>query len=341
MKKLIKIIISLLILVIAGLLLYNIINSSRTVYNSEDTAGNTSGNLFNGGLFLELNQKIYFSNLNDNGSLYSMDLALDNYKKINKDRAAYINGAGKYLYYTRMNYKNKKTTKSVFSFSNTGIYRINLNGGNTISLYENPGGLINLYGNTLYYQHYNSKEGLKLYQVGIDGNDEKKISDEPILPMTIWENSLYYTGTDKDHYIYARNLTTGNRSLVYDGNCYAPIINNNTIYFMSQADDYTIYRIEKDQETPVQIINQRCSTYNITEDGQYLYYQIDNNESNGIGSLNLTTGERTVIKEGNYKNINIAGGYVFFEDFEEHNIYYLPVGSANSVSVFNPPVDDK
>ncbi|MGB8450974.1 MAG: DUF5050 domain-containing protein [Anaerocolumna sp.] len=336
MKLQAKRIVPFILIIIIGSLFYFLMNSAQTVYNSENAFGNTSGNLFNGGLFCEYNDKIYFSNMKDEGALYSMDLELKNFKKISNDKIGYINAVGSYLYYSRMNNKKQTSKPNIFAFKNVGIYRIKFNGKDTKSLYDNPSGLINVYGNSLYYQHYNKEGGLKFYKVGIDGSGEKKLSDEAILPMTIVNNMLYYTGVNDDHFLYSMNLTNNSKSVIYEGNCYAPIINKNYIYFISLSDNYFLYRIDLNGKNKTLISGERCSTYNITEDGKYLYYQVDNNKDNRIGIMNLGTGDVHTIKTGDYKNIHILDNYVFFTDFEEKETYYIPTGSSNNLKAFNP-----
>ena len=46
--------------------------SQRIKMNTGNVTGNTAGNLNNSGLFCERNGIVYFSNLYDNGCLYSM-----------------------------------------------------------------------------------------------------------------------------------------------------------------------------------------------------------------------------------------------------------------------------
>ena len=58
---------------------------NRTSYNDENTLGNTSSNLLNGGLFCEIDDKIYFANPYDQNTLYSMSSDLQNPKQIFSD----------------------------------------------------------------------------------------------------------------------------------------------------------------------------------------------------------------------------------------------------------------
>ncbi|MDF2473002.1 MAG: hypothetical protein K0R21_784 [Anaerocolumna sp.] len=311
--------------------------TNRTVYNDADAYGNTPGNLLNGGLFSELDDKIYFSNPKDDGTLYLMDQDLSNFKKINDDKAGYINSVGNYLYYVRMNYEKESSSSSIFSFNNTGIYRIKPNGSSITMLYDDPSGVVNVSGNNLYYQHYNELEGLTFYTVGIDGLKERMISEDGIVPLSIQNNILYYSGTEDDHNINTLNLESDSKSLLYTGNTYAPIVNHNYIYFMSLDDNYEIRRINIDGSNPTPVVNQRVSSYNISADGKYLYYQVDDSDNSGVFLLNLETMESEVILQGNFKGLHVAGDYFFFTDFDDTNTYYITLGTTTGLSIFDPP----
>lgn len=315
--------------------------NTRTIYNEDNAIGNTPGNLFNGGLFSVTDDTIYFSNPNDDGSLYQMNLQLDNFKKIHNDKVGYINAVGSYLYYVRMNNSKENNSASIFSFKNVGIYRLNRNGKNLKVLYDNPSGLINVHGNDVYYQHYNTNEGLSFYSVNINGKNELKISDDGIIPISISGNKLYYSGTEKEHNINTMDLNTGRSNTLFTGNTYAPIINNNYIYYISLSHNFGIYRINLDGTNPTLIVNERCSTYNITEDGNYLYYQVDGGNNNRIVLLDLKTNTEEIVLEGDFKNIHIVGDFVFFRNFPETVTYYLPIGTYKTVYNFNPPNKNK
>ena len=86
-----KVIISLSIITVIALAGIYIYSSGRTYLNADDLIGNTAGNIYNGGLFCERDGKIYFSNDNDDGSLYVMNANADltSVKKLHYDKAAY------------------------------------------------------------------------------------------------------------------------------------------------------------------------------------------------------------------------------------------------------------
>lgn len=335
LKKTVIIILMILFIIIMALLG---LNSSKTVFNEENISGNTPGNLFNGGLFREYDDKIYFSNYKDNGSLYVMDLDRKNFKKLSNDYVGHINVLGKYIYYIRNN-KNKDTnSESVLNFNSNGIFRMNLNGENMNMLYDKPSTFINVHGNYVYYQHYD-KEGLTFYSVNIDGTEEKKISSEPIMPISIIDNTLYYSKTGDTNLINRMHVNGESATTIYQNeNTYAPVVHDNYIYFISISDHYRIKRIQLDGSNPETVVDESCSTFNISDDGNYLYYQVDDTVNNRLCIMNLQTGEENTIADGDYKQINITSNYVYFTDFNEYNTYYLPIGATSGMYIFDPPI---
>ncbi|MDF2589725.1 MAG: hypothetical protein K0S41_3566 [Anaerocolumna sp.] len=341
MNRLRKLLIPFLIILAIVLLYFGYVQSTKTIYNNDEATGNSAGNLLNGGLFCEYQDSIYFSNDNDDGALYKMDTPTGKFEKIHEDKVAYINAVGSYLYYSRINHKREESKPSIFAFNNVGIYRFDIEKNRLKILYDDPSGLTNILGNYVYYQHYNKNEGLTFHSVKIDGQNDKLISKEPIMPLSTNKDLIYYTGTNNDHFIYTYNVKTGSSNILYEENCYAPIYNNSYIYYMSLTNDYAIYRIDADGSNPTAVVNDRCSTFNITKDGKYMYYQIDDTKNNGINRINLLTGESIIITNGDYKQIHIVGDYVFFRDFSDTNTYYQQIEQTNTLSVFNPPKSSK
>lgn len=334
MKKAIIIILS--VLIVGGLFGYTYLNS-RIVYNKEFTQGNTSGNLLNGGLFCEDGNKIYFSNPNDDGNLYVMNSDCTNFQKINDDKAAYINSAGKYLYYCRKNNEKQSTAGSIFVFSNVGVYRLDKKNGKLGKLYAKSAEMVNLSGNYIYYQHYTDPIGLELYQVKIDGREEKCLLNYPVVPSAIMNDTLYYTNTEDNHNLYSMNLRTTASDLVYEGNCTSSVIQDEYLYFLDMDRNYALTRTGLDGSDPVTLVNDRVFTYNISPSGKYIYYQVDDKENSRLSMLNTETGKASTIMEGNYNSIHITSNYVFFTDFSNGSVYVMPLGADSGLGIFDPP----
>ena len=98
MKKTITIIIVVLVIAAAGVGGFFYFKKNQTVHNNDNAIGNTAGNLINGGLFWEYNDKIYFANPDDYNKLYVMNSDCTNISKINDDSVAYLNVCGNYIY---------------------------------------------------------------------------------------------------------------------------------------------------------------------------------------------------------------------------------------------------
>lgn len=305
---------------------------------SNDTFGNTPGNLYNKGQFCEDGNTIYFSNYLDGGCLYSMSNDLDNFKKISKDNVSYINVNNKYIFYSRMNLDN---SSSVFTslLNTSGLYRCDKKGKQLLSLYEEPSGLVSQYGNYVYYQHYNNQTGLTMYKVRIDGDGELKISDHAILPGSFIGDNMYYSEMDNNHFIYEYNTKLGTSKVFLEKRSMYPIINGDYIYYISIDDNYGIYRYPTSGGEPECLVNNYCSSYNITDGGRYLYYQIDELEDSKFCRLDLETKENTILMTGNYCNINITTNYVFFSTIGGYEYYYLE-HDTNIAKEFKPEIID-
>ena len=127
MKKAITISVITIIGLLLAVSIFLSIRSSRIIYNSDNAIGNSAGNLNNGGLFCEYNDKIYFANPYDYNKLYVMNSDCTNAMKLNDDSVASINVCGSYIYYVKNNFK-QETIGTIFRGQLFGVYRCDLNG---------------------------------------------------------------------------------------------------------------------------------------------------------------------------------------------------------------------
>ena len=324
------------ITILASVIIY-FYSLNRTYYNGEDEVGNTAGNIYNGGFFSEQDGKIYFSNNNADGCLYVMNSDLTGFKQITDDKAVYINVDENYIYYVRANNTRENNKGGFLAFYNTGVYRIRHNGSSLMAFTGNPGSYLTLKGNTIYFQRYDVNIGLFLYKYQIDGSLDRLLVEDAVIPATVMENELYYAGYSKDHNINTLDLSSFTTHSKYDGSYLYPIFTTDYIYYMDVSDKYKIYRMNLDGSDPTKLVNLRCSTYNITNSGIYLYYQVDDTKHNGMYRLNLETMEEDLLMEGNFKQINVTDNYVFFNDFDGTNTYVVSADGSPKATIFEAP----
>ena len=310
--------------------------------NPSDYAGNTTANLYNNGTFVEFDGTIYFANAYDNDYIYCMDVDLQNIRKLYEDSAEYLNidSEGKYLYYSRINYKKKdEASGQIFSFSDSGIYRLQTNGKNFARIFENMCGSVLLAGNTICFQFFGEADGdYDMYTMDLEGNNLKRMTDYAITPVSYYQNSLYFSGTGQDHAIYQTPLSFYAPDVIADVNGYQPVAASDGIYFISQEDNYSLCKLKADG-TISTIISERIYTFNMNKDGSLLFYQIDGGKNNRLCCYNKYTGTETTIMEGDFKNLNTTGRYLFFESFDDSNLYYYEFATG-TVKTFRPYVED-
>lgn len=309
--------------------------TGRVIWNEEGILGNSGGNIMNGGDFCEYNGKIYFSNSEDEGTLYVMDEDLSDAKKVKNDIVSHINVLGSYIVYARRNNK-RSNLDSIFIFDNMGVYRVTLHGKRSHQLFDDYTGMVFLYGNYVYYQHYTDDELLTLYQVKLDGTEEKQLSKESVMPTAIKDGVLYYNGIESDHFIHALDLTSGSDRVIYEGNCGSCVESNGYLYFLDLDNGTGISRIRTDGSDYTQIVDDMCSTYNLSTDGSVLYYQIDGSDDNRLCQMSLSSGTERVIQRGDFNSIHVTEHYVFFKDFHTKKYFYMD--DAGNINLFTADV---
>lgn len=309
-------------------------NSRIHYYSDEHTTGNTSTNLLNGGLFAESGDTIYFANPYDQNSLYSMDKKLSHVKKLHDDYTGYINAAGRYIFYSRRNDKKGNDSQALFSFSTTGLYRINSNGQGLRQLYREPSQSLSLLGNHIFYQHYDRKLGLQLFRIGIDGKKDTMILKEGASPV-IADDTIYYTGLDSDHSIHSISTDGGSARVIYEGNFTGLSFVKGFLYCMDMDNDYTLCRLDLSTGEMTHLTQVRIATYNISRDGATVYYQIDNGSDNGLYALDTKSGAQTQLRSGNFNYLHIIDQYLFFENFDGKTAYVMNLANEQ-IEEFHP-----
>lgn len=327
-NKVIKIVISifLAVCIIAAGIFYYI--NSKFVYNAETATGNTAGNLNNGGLFSEYNGKIYFSNPYDDGHLYVMDSDCSNARLLNSDTAGSINVCGNYIYYVKNNY-SRNSIVSNDRVRMYGVYRTDLKGNNSDSLYETLSGISSLYGNYLYYQHYSDTEPLSFYRTKIDGSEETKLSDIPINPASIYNGKIYFSNPNNDNYIAAYNTDTGAITTIYEANSYMVDAADNYIYYIDLSKNYSLVRLNLSNNT-VELLFEpddgKVIRYN--RYGSKIFFIVEGQDA-GLYRMNTNGTQIESIAAGNISSVSCTSQYTFFQYYNnETSLYRIPTNGV-------------
>ena len=322
------------VLIIALFLLFKQMGNKVTL-STEGLIGNTAGNLYNGGLFCEYEGRIYFSNPDDDYALYSMKDDLSDLKKLYNDYARYINVDENYVYYTRMNNKKTTQTQSKLVAYHTGIYRMSKTGKNLKAITTDPCGSLLLYDNKVYYQTYakNNNKQLVIARSDIDGSNTVELITDDAPAVSVYEGNIYYSGKLRDQNVHEVNAL-GEDNVYMSTKAYMPIVTKEGTYYVSTMDGYKLYLTGADGSSEI-LVEKPVSWYNLTEDGRYIFYSCDEKDTPAIYMLDRSNGATEKISAGNFKWINIAGGYCFFFDFSSERAYAYDY-EKKVLNFFNP-----
>lgn len=335
MKKAVKIIIPIvLVLAVAGYFFYRY-QTNKTIFNDSYVNGNLGGNLYNDGLFCEHGNYIYFSNPNDGYKLYSMNKSGLEVKKLSNDIASYINADDNYVYYVRNNL-GADGDYGFLRFNTNSLVRLKIKNKSVMVLDPDPSIYASLIGNYIYYIHYDEEHGSTFNRVKIDGTERETLNKNPYFTCSTNGQYLYYNGLENDHNIYQLDTSVGNSHILYEGNYWMPVVDNNQAFFMDCDNNYALCSLGLNDTEPYVLVDQRIETFNVY--GNYIYFQT--NDLNGNAALcrvNRNGSDMRVIRNGNHRNIHVTSENVYFREFgDDKTIYQMPVDGSGIISIFNP-----
>jgi len=336
MKEGIKTALVLIICVGAAAAIFFVLHKSGQLpENPEGKRGNTPSNLYNGGLFCEDDEGIvYFSNVYDNGALYSMKSDETDFKRLNKYPTKWINEAGNYLYY----YEASQGTNAVAGFGGNmrGVYRATKKGSNVKCIDRTLSGTVALAGNYLYYQHYTNAggEGMTLYRMKTDKSDGGQVVNDIVDPSCVYAGNIYFAGAGGDHQLFKLNALSQSSISVSEEPMWNPVIADDgvTFYYMNIMDDYSLYRTNISTKETEKLTEDRVDCFNVA--GNYIYYQKNDREEPALMRCRLDGSDPTVVRPGNYTSINSTDRTVYFCMFGEEGIMYRTDIGSSGVTEF-------
>ncbi|MCR5672123.1 MAG: DUF5050 domain-containing protein [Lachnospiraceae bacterium] len=330
-KRIIGAIIAVVIIgsIIGGVILAQYM--SRIPDNPRGTIGNTSGNLNNKGLVCESDGYIYFANLTDNHYLYRMNLDGSDPVKLIDVPVSYINAAGDYLYFY---FDDPGGTKFMgIAGRMSGIFRLKKGEKDFVCLDKCTSGVLSLDGSTLYYEHYDNKDGMQLYHSSLDGKDKGLVADEIINPACIVGGDIYYSEQDSQKLKIYRPGDDAAR-IYMDKAVYNPVAVGTNLYFMDMNDNYCLYRYSLSDGQLTKITDERVDTFNVYEN--VIFYQ--RNQNPALIRVNADGSDPIIIAEGNYENINCTSTYTFYSPFKEDAMYITYTFGGNGESASFTPI---
>ncbi|MCR5502442.1 MAG: DUF5050 domain-containing protein [Lachnospiraceae bacterium] len=313
-------------IILAGSIIFRILGE-RIPDNDPSVIGNTAGNLNNGGYFAESGDRVYFSNPFDKGSIYSMNPDETDFKKVTSSSSKNILVGGDYLYYY-MDTSGGGTGLG-YVVKTFGVYRCDKDGRNAKCLDREAAVIMQLVGNYVYYQRYNNKDFTKTYKVKTDKSEQILVSDSIINPAAAANGTIYFNGTEKDHYLYAMDTRNDTAYTIYKGNVWYPQYQDGYIYYMDVGSDYRICRFNPGTNETVVLTNDRVDSFNV---GRFnIYYQKNDANAPCLMRMNLDGSNPEVVAYGNFNSINLTSQYAYFRQFgEDQTFYHTPViGSIN------------
>lgn len=322
-KKIIGITIGgLLLALFIGLIVYNSL-SDRLRYNKEGDVGNTTGNLYNSGLFCEYKGYVYFSNKADDDSLYRMKSDGTNVEKIHPDSVSYIQVINDYIYYVRT---NKNGEDVVLRGQPYGIFRLEIGEKKAEQIYNGLVLSMRMLGNYLYFQAYDDKEHIQLKKIKIDGKELKTISDEDYEPICVNGKDIYFTEVRNSHNLMRMDTKNDRIITASEGNYYKPTFVKGYMYYINLADGMKLTRVNLSNDTEVVLDEGKCINYNVNEEENVIYYQLENEDAHALCRMTLSGDKKVVVTEGDCMDIHITKNYTYF--------YKITGASVDSVTLY-------
>jgi len=317
------------VLICAGLFVLSNIGK-RIPENPPGTIGNTSGNLYNGGLFCENDGYVYFSNPYDANALYCMRPDESEMKKLITTQVASINADGNYLYY----YQGGSGGSAGLGFliSTSGIFRAQKSNPKNVACLDRVlGKYVILADNTVYYTCADDEVSLK--SIGIDGENKETLLQLDILPVSVQDGSFYYINNEDNLHLMSYNLNTKASRQVLTDDIYMPIIEGNMVYGIDIHNDYSLVSLDITTGEKTLLDSDRTDLINLTD--SYIYYQTSG-KTPQLKRIRRDGSDMAVIREGAHSNINATSGYVYFTGFGSTTpVYKTPTSGPVNVSTFD------
>lgn len=305
----------------------------RRIDMDDSDVGNTAGNLQNGGLFFEMDGKVYFSNSADSNCLYSMNVDESKPKRLTSMGVKYINGAGNHLYFYMDSTKKSGNVTGLGAASNQyGIYRCELTGKNQTCLLRDFCGELQLCGKYIYYQ--SKPDGGTLNKIRVDKKDKTLVANEMISPVCYQDGIIYYSGVTNDHAIHAMGVNGRNvNTVVQAGFCFFPVVANGYVYYLNGDSNYSLWRTSLYTGQQELLVSDRMDSF--TTDGQYIYYAHTNGDASSLRRCDMDGNNIYILYNGVVNSLNLTSRYLYFKVFGNDEVtMHMPLDGSSAPTAF-------
>lgn len=309
----------------------------RVHMNEVSAVGNTAGNLYNGGLFCENGDLVFFSNPLDAGCLYSMSPDETRFQKLSTISARSINAVGNFVYFY-MDSASGSTAQGLGSVvKEYGIYRARKDGKYEVCLVREVAQTILVGGSYIYFQQGDDASGT-LQRIRIDKKDRSTVSDQHINPACYNEGVIYYGGITTDHNLYELNVEReGGPVRIMNGNVYLPIISGSYVYYLDAAESYRLTRYHVPSGNTEPLTQVGADAFNMND--QYVFFDSQFLDPAGLYRIPINGGTPELLMPGAYNSLHLTSQYLYFKSFgDDTSIYHMPLNGAPVPTLFTPGV---
>jgi hypothetical protein len=258
-----------------------------------NTAGNTAGNIINGGIVAQQGDWIYYQNVSDHSNLYKVRTDGTQATKLNDRFSSYINIVGDWIYYSNGVY----------------LYKIRTDGTQETKLSDRVIGSLSVVDDWIYFS---LPFDLSLYKIHTDGTEETELSDDVIQYFNIVDGWIYYV--DSGMCINKMRTDGTGEIKLYDYAASDINVVGDWIYFWGRG----LEKIRTDGTGRTTLFNDDLDYINVV--GDWIYYTPLNDGS--IFKIRTDGTGRTQLNSDFSVNINIVGDWVYYINYSDHDNLY-------------------
>lgn len=274
---------------------------------TENTMGNTCGNIINKGLTADYNGYIYYSNISDKYKLYSMKKDGSDKKKISDDSCSYINVIGDWIFYRNDDDWGK-------------IYRIKTDGTMRTCLNKDDSTFVTVVGDFIYY--CNSSNGNQITRIKNDGSNRGIICNDSAEYINVYNGWIYYSNASQKYSLCKVTVNGRKKRTISKDRCLSLNIAGDWIYYRNGSKEGKLCKIKINGKSNIILDTTDANCINVC--GDWIYYKSANEKYYDSGLYKIKTNGtcKKNICNGLSEGINISSNWIFYINNSDKNELY-------------------